>query len=160
MWKHIQFKNMFLNSVLGLRFQPIFYSFSKRNIRPTIKLAKDKFQLTIDVRQFNKDEIRVKARPEYVIIEGKQERKTKTGFVMRQFVRKFKLPQGCDPQTMQSKLSADGLLTVTAPRKSCLTSNLPCETLIPISEPKEDKGDSTISVQNTDPCNPKSNKPS
>ncbi|XP_059058457.1 alpha-crystallin B chain-like [Achroia grisella] len=154
---------MILNSILATRLRPVLCNYPKqiRNIRSSIKIGKEKFQLSIDVRQFNKEEIRVKARPEYVIIEGKQERKTKTGFVLRQFVRKFKLPQGCDPLTMQSKLSADGILTITAPRKFCSTSNLPCETLIPISysEPKKEKEESVLTEQKTDPCGLKSNKP-
>lgn len=133
---------MILSPFLSLQLRPKVCSWVKqaRNIRPLVKIGKDKFQLTIDVHQFSKDEIRVKAREEYVIVEGKQEKRTKRGFVMRQFVRKFKLPDGCNPESMESKLSQDGMLTITAPRKVS-EPELPCETLIPTSytEPKKEK---------------------
>ncbi|XP_063630345.1 protein lethal(2)essential for life-like [Cydia splendana] len=103
-----------------------------RNFRPTVKIGKDKFQITLNVHQFTKEEIRVKARPEYVCIEGKQERETKRGYVLRQFTRKFKLPKGCNPQQIKSELSPDGTLTITAPREFC-EINLPCEMSVPIS---------------------------
>lgn len=61
-----------------------------RNLRSNIKIGKDKFQLSVDVHKFNKDELRVKVRPDCLVIEGKQERKTKTGYVMRRFTRKFR----------------------------------------------------------------------
>lgn len=154
---------MILNPLLGVHFRPAALTWIKhsRAIRPIIKVGKEKFQLTIDVQNFDKDEIRVKARPEYVVIEGKQERKTKRGCVMRQFVRKFKLPQGCSPENMDSKLSPDGVLTFTALRKSC-ESNLPCETLIPISrieksnnhdEPFEENGNLCSKYRDKKPDN-------
>ncbi|XP_063389789.1 alpha-crystallin B chain-like [Cydia fagiglandana] len=103
-----------------------------RNLRPTVKIGKDKFEITLNVHQFTKEEIRVKARPEYVCIEGKQERETKRGYVLRQFTRKFKLPKGCNPQQIRTELSPDGTLTITAPREYC-EINLPCEMSVPIS---------------------------
>ncbi|CAK1546709.1 unnamed protein product [Leptosia nina] len=103
-----------------------------RHAKPTIQVGKDKFQLFLDVSQFTKDEIRVKARPEYVIIEGKQERKTKDGYIIRKFFRKFKLPDGVDPQSMKSELSSEGCLIITAPRQACEVT-YPCETVIPIT---------------------------
>ncbi|CAK1595469.1 unnamed protein product [Parnassius mnemosyne] len=130
---------MILSPFLHLKFYPNLYSSVRRmrSLRPLIKIGKEKFQISIDVHQFKKEEIRVKAVPEYVIIEGKLERKTKSGQVVRQFVRKFKLPDGCSPSTMKSELSSEGILTITAPRKP-YDVNLPCETLIPISHSERD----------------------
>lgn len=73
----------------------------QRAVRPTIRIGKQKFELTINVKEFKKDELRVKARREYVIVEGKQDKKTKKGHILRQFVRKFKLPYGCSPETIK-----------------------------------------------------------
>lgn len=145
---------MILSPLLRLQLRPKLCSWIKqsRKIRPSIKIGKDKFQLSIDVRNFSKDEIRVKARQEYVIVEGKQEKKTKSGFVMRQFVRKFKLPQGCSPNTMESKLSADGILTITAPRVID-EPELPCETLIPTRYEGNKPDDGVvIDVKDRNPC--------
>lgn len=103
-----------------------------RHMRPTLKMNKEKFQITLDVRQFEKEEIKVKARDEYIIIEGRQERQNKQGYVTRHFVKKFKLPKGCSTKMIQSTLTEDGTLTVTAPRSQC-DINLPCETTVPIT---------------------------
>ncbi|KAI8425665.1 hypothetical protein MSG28_011477 [Choristoneura fumiferana] len=117
-----------------------------RNIRPTIKIGKERFQLQIDVHQFSKDEIRVKARPEFVLIEGKQERKTKRGCIIRQFARRFKLPPGCNPGKMKSSLSPEGVLTIVAPRETC-DMNLPCETMVPIDYTGKQAEESIVDVQ-------------
>lgn len=150
---------MILSPLLNVSLRPKLFSWIKqtRNIRPMVKIGKEKFELCIDVHRFTKEELRVKARPEYVIIEGKQERRTKRGCLVRQFVRKFKLPDGCSPEKIESKLSSDGYLTVTAHRKSCGT-NWPCERLIPISysPKKSDSDDAVKSIEDT-PSNP-SNK--
>lgn len=144
---------MFLTPLLNLLLRPNVNYWLKqtRNLRPTIKIGKEKFEIKIDVHHFKKDELRVKARPEYVIIEGKQERNTKTGYVTRQFIRKFKLPEGCSPQDMHSKLSPNGILTITAARKVCDTS-IPCENIIPISfcDPENVKEDSIIPLEEKD----------
>ncbi|CAF4923685.1 unnamed protein product [Pieris macdunnoughi] len=127
---------MLLRPLLQINTRPHqLYSFFNqvRNVRPTIKIGKDKFQLLLDVHQFEKDEIRVKARPEYVIIEGKQERKTKDGYVIRKFIKKYRLPDGCNPLRIRSELSSDGCLIITAPRETCGFS-YPCETVVPITE--------------------------
>lgn len=39
------------------------------------------------------------------------------GFVSREFLRKYRVPAGVDPSSITSSLSADGVLTITAPRK-------------------------------------------
>ncbi|XP_026733882.1 protein lethal(2)essential for life-like [Trichoplusia ni] len=110
-----------------------------RSLRPTIKIGKDRFQLTLNVRQFNKDELKVKAHPEYVTIEGKQEKNTAQGYLLRQFVRKFKLPDGCEPSKIESRLSTDGVLTIVAPRASHEAS-LPLEPVsVPINYGKDDR---------------------
>jgi crystallin alpha B len=38
-------------------------------------------------------------------------------FVSRQFVRKYSLPEGCQPEQVSSNLSSDGVLLITAPKK-------------------------------------------
>ncbi|KAJ8705279.1 hypothetical protein PYW07_011106 [Mythimna separata] len=109
---------MFLLPSLRVCLQPKLFSSIKntRSLRPSIKIGKEKFQLSVDVHQFNKDEIRVKAHPEYVIIEGKQEKNTHQGYALRQFIRKFKLPEGCVTSKMKCTLNPDGILTVEAQR--------------------------------------------
>lgn len=101
-----------------------------RDVGSTIKSDKDKFQVNLDVQHFSPDEISVKIADKYVIVEGKhEERKDEHGFVSRQFKRKYFLPEDCNAETVESKLSSDGVLTVTASK----FSNLRDERAIPIT---------------------------
>lgn len=121
-----------------------------RSLRPQIKISKEQFQISLDVSSFKKDELCVKAVPEYVVIEGKLERRTKQGQVIRCFVRKFRLPEGCNPLRMKSELSSDGILTIKATRKTH-DANIPCETVIPItySGPSKNQNESLIPVKDS-----------
>lgn len=77
----------------------------------------EKFQINVDVQHFAPEEIKVKVIDGQVIVEGKhEEKRDQHGYVSRQFVRKYSLPKGCLPDTVQSKLSSDGVLIVTAPK--------------------------------------------
>lgn len=72
----------------------------------------------MDVQQFAPDEITVKVTGgNTVTIEGKHEEKEdEDGFISRHFVRRYVFPKGHDIDKVQSKLSLDGVLTITAPR--------------------------------------------
>ncbi|XP_015173078.1 PREDICTED: protein lethal(2)essential for life-like [Polistes dominula] len=83
-----------------------------------VKNDKDKFHVTLDVQHFKPDEINVKIVDNYIIVEGKHEEKEdEHGIISRQFVRKYLIPDQCDPEKATSSLSSDGVLTITAPRK-------------------------------------------
>lgn len=153
---------MFLKPRLGIFLLPKHFSSIKstRSLRPSIKIGKENFQLCVDVHHFNKDEIRVKAHPNYVIIEGKHEKDTQQGYVLRQFIRKFKLPEGCVPSKMKCTLCSDGMLTVEAQR-SFKDLRTPAEAvLVPISyapaqiEQKEEMtGPPPSETEHVNPCN-------
>lgn len=92
----------------------------------------EKFQVNIDVQHFSPDEINVKVVDGHVVVEGKHEEKQdQHGYVSRQFIRRYALPQGCLPDTVESKLSSDGVLTVTAPKVLALPST--GEKIVPIT---------------------------
>ncbi|XP_023941627.1 protein lethal(2)essential for life-like [Bicyclus anynana] len=77
----------------------------------------EKFQVNVDVQHFTPEEIGVTVVDGFVTVECKhEERRDEHGYVSRQFVRKYKLPEGCLPDTVESSLSSDGVLTVTAPK--------------------------------------------
>ncbi|XP_013194471.2 protein lethal(2)essential for life [Amyelois transitella] len=115
-----------------------------KDLGSTIKTDKDKFQINLDVQHFSPDEISVKTSDGYVVIEAKHEEKQdEHGFVSRQFVRKYALPEGAESENVVSELSSDGILTVTAPRKEVDGKG---ERVVPITktgpvrqEPKKDK---------------------
>lgn len=84
----------------------------------SVSSDQDKFQANIDVQQFKPEEISVKVTDNNTVtIEGKHEEKPdEHGFISRHFVRKYVLPENCDIKHVQSKLSSDGVLTITAPK--------------------------------------------
>ncbi|XP_015609637.1 protein lethal(2)essential for life [Cephus cinctus] len=84
----------------------------------TVKANKDQFEVVLDVQQFAPEEINVKVVDKYVVVEAKHEEKQdEHGWVSRQFVRKYLIPEQCDIEQVTSKLSVDGVLTIVAPRK-------------------------------------------
>lgn len=97
-----------------------------------ITMDNEKFQVNVDVQHFAPEEINVKVVDGQVTIEGKHEEKMdEHGYISRQFVRKYALPQECLPDTVESKLSSDGVLTITAPKVLPLPST--GEKIVPIT---------------------------
>lgn len=77
----------------------------------------EKFQANIDVHQFKPEELSVKTIENTITIEGKHnEQQDEHGYISRHFVRKYVLPKFCDVNHLQSTLSSDGILTITAPK--------------------------------------------
>lgn len=76
------------------------------------------FQVNLDVQHFSPNEITVRTKGDNTIeIEGKHEEKPdEHGFISRHFVRRYVLPKGHDINQVQSNLSSDGVLTISAPR--------------------------------------------
>ncbi|XP_043488373.1 protein lethal(2)essential for life-like [Polistes fuscatus] len=110
----------------------------------TIKMEKDNFQVILDVQQFSPDEITVKTVDKNVVVEAKhEERQDEHGFISRQFVRRYILPNDYDAINVTSTLSSDGVLTITAPRKkpeptgteriiNIVKTGLPAEKTLPV----------------------------
>lgn len=90
----------------------------------TVKADKDKFQVILDVQQFKPEEINVKVVDKCVVVEAKhEEKKDEHGWISRQFVRKYLIPEQCDIDQISSSLSSDGVLSITAPRKDKAVTN-------------------------------------
>ncbi|XP_031356182.1 alpha-crystallin B chain-like [Photinus pyralis] len=79
---------------------------------------RDKFQVKLDVENFSPEEITIKAIDgNAIVVEAKHEKSDENGHICRQFYRKFVIPKGHDMKKVESVLSADGILTITAPNK-------------------------------------------
>ncbi|XP_049836058.1 protein lethal(2)essential for life-like isoform X3 [Schistocerca gregaria] len=111
-------------------------------------------KVSLDVQQFRPDEISVKKIDDFVVVEGKHdERKDGHGYVSRQFTRRYRLPDDIEVDQMVSKLSSDGVLTITAPKKT-LPPSESRERIVPIvhtnqpavaqSAPSRESGDNEI----------------
>lgn len=56
------------------------------------------------------------------MVEGKhEERQDKHGYISRQFTRRYKLPPNVNLEAVKSSLSSDGVLSIAAPKKVCIT---------------------------------------
>ncbi|XP_046974205.1 protein lethal(2)essential for life-like [Vanessa cardui] len=96
----------------------------------TIKKEKDKYSICLHAKDFSPDDITVKTADGFIVVEGKhEEKKDEDGYISRHFVRRYALPEGCKPESVESRLSSDGILTITAPRKPVVRR----DTVIPVS---------------------------
>lgn len=97
----------------------------------SVTVDKEKFQANFDVQHFKPEEITVKVSADNAVtIEAKhQEKQDPHGQVARHFVRKYVLPKYCDTTRLESRLSNEGVLSITAPT----IINRPEERIIPIS---------------------------
>ncbi|XP_028132356.1 alpha-crystallin B chain [Diabrotica virgifera virgifera] len=78
---------------------------------------KNRFQVNVYVQHFKPDEIQVKFADNTVTVEAEHEEKQdEHGQIYRHFVRKYTIPESYDVKQLQSKLSSDGVLTISAPK--------------------------------------------
>jgi len=80
----------------------------------------NKMEVSLDTSQYRPDELNVSIADGAVTIEGKHEEKAEDGtkMVSRQFIRKYTLPAGAKPEDVESNLSSDGVLVVTAKKSN------------------------------------------
>merc|ERR1712020_664657 len=85
----------------------------------------DKFEVSLDTSQYRPDELRVNVGEGIISVEGKHEEKSEDGqtMVLRQFSRKYSLPESTRPESVVSNLSQDGVLVVSAPKKTSIENN-------------------------------------
>uniref|UniRef100_A0A8D8GAI6 Protein lethal(2)essential for life n=1 Tax=Culex pipiens TaxID=7175 RepID=A0A8D8GAI6_CULPI len=101
----------------GLKRRQCTCASEKQDNKQVQKKVKENFEVSIDVHNFQPEEISVKMVDNCITIEGKHEEKQdEHGFVSRHFVRKYRLPEGHDLEKVASSLSSDGVLTIRAPR--------------------------------------------
>lgn len=81
-------------------------------------VKKDKFEVRFNVKGFAPEEISVKTADGYIVVEAfHDEKQDEYGYISRKLVRRYPLPDECVKEDAVCKLSSDGILTVTAPRK-------------------------------------------
>lgn len=86
--------------------------------------------MNLDVQQFSPEELHVKVVDDCLIIEGKHEEKEdEHGYISRQFQRRYVLPEGHDLHHAHTKLSSDGILSVSVPKVNAIENK---ERVLPI----------------------------
>nr|XP_055053109.1 heat shock protein beta-6 [Misgurnus anguillicaudatus] len=74
------------------------------------------FTVQVDVKHFSPEELLVKVVGDYVVVEGKHEqRKDGSGLVTRQFNRRYRIPNNVDTMALESAMSPEGTLIISAP---------------------------------------------
>jgi len=84
----------------------------------SVSTTDNKFEVKLDVTNFSPEEINVKVVENSIVVEAKHEEKEdKFGFISRQFVRRFILPEGVIVEKMTCKMATDSaVLVISAPR--------------------------------------------
>lgn len=95
----------------------------KKSQMPVLLSSKTKkndenFKLTLDLSPFSHNEITLKVRNNFIIVDAKHdEREDEFGFISRQLTRKYILPDDFDTDTIKSFLTNSSKLTIQADRK-------------------------------------------
>lgn len=107
----------------------------ERQFAPPATIGKEGYQVSLDVSEYKPNELTVKTVNNSVIIEGKSEQQQdeQGGYSSRNFLRRFVLPEGYDPEQATSSLSSDGLLTIHVPNPPAVEEALK-ERVVPIQQ--------------------------
>ncbi|XP_037309768.1 heat shock protein beta-6 isoform X1 [Pungitius pungitius] len=75
------------------------------------------FTVQVDVKHFKPEDLMVKVIGDFVEVQGKHEEKKKDGpgVTTRQFNRRYRIPKGVDTMALESAVSPDGILFISAP---------------------------------------------
>jgi crystallin, alpha B len=114
-------------------FRPWRYMAAAKDHGSCIKNDKDKFQVNLDVQHFAPEDISVKTADGYIVVQCRHEEKQdQHGYITRHFTRRYALPEGCLPESVESRLSSDGVLSIVAPKRVPLA--IPGERRVPIAQ--------------------------
>eukprot|EP00092_Neocalanus_flemingeri_P002649 GFUD01002837.1.p1 GENE.GFUD01002837.1~~GFUD01002837.1.p1 ORF type:complete len:466 (-),score=137.47 GFUD01002837.1:376-1773(-) len=119
---------------------------------PKVSYDDDKFQISLDAKDYKPEDLDVKVEGNTIIITAKQELQEAGGTRTRVFEQKFSLPSGVKAELVKSSLTREGVLVITAPRGNVAAKQSYTETvenkmdkvLDPNSWEKEKKKDSVF----------------
>jgi HSP20 family molecular chaperone IbpA len=77
------------------------------------------YEIKLDIANFSQDDILIRVENNWIYVEGKSEEKQDEfgiGFITRQFVRRFPLPEGVQLDKMYSEMQGNNILIISAPR--------------------------------------------
>ncbi|CAL8124125.1 unnamed protein product [Orchesella dallaii] len=78
--------------------------------------GKKEFQLRLDAKNFNPEDLNVKVEGENLVIEGNHEETSASGCVsVKSFTRRCNIPAGVKPEDLNCSLDSSGRLMITAP---------------------------------------------
>lgn len=80
-------------------------------------------QLALDVADFKPEDLKIKLEDDNLVIEANNEQSSENHYKKSHFKRWFKLPDGCDSDSIRSKLTSDGQLLVDLPNPKPIENN-------------------------------------
>lgn len=125
---------------------------------PKVSYDDDKFQISLDAKDYKPEDLDVKVEGNTIIITAKQELQESGGTRTRVFEQKFSLPSGVKAELVRSSLTKEGVLVITAPRGNVAAQQSYTETvenkmdkvLDPSSWEKEKKKESVFEDKKND----------
>ncbi|KAJ7320613.1 hypothetical protein JRQ81_020124 [Phrynocephalus forsythii] len=113
--------------------QSFFRSFLESGVSE-VRSDRDKFTIFLDVKHFSPEDLSVKVIEDFVEIHGKHnERQDDHGYISREFHRRYRLPSNVDQSAITCSLSADGMLTFSAPKVQANADPSHSERPIPVT---------------------------
>ncbi|KAM3722316.1 Small heat shock protein [Dirofilaria immitis] len=95
------------------------YATANQNSFGEIVDDKENFGIQLDVSHFRPEELTVKMQDETLYVEGHhEERNDQHGSVERHFIRKYTIPETVLQNSLESQLSDQGILRITAKKKA------------------------------------------
>lgn len=105
------------------------------DIGPRIYTDDDKFQVVVNVKDYRKEDLKVKVKGDLIFVQGSQEANNNNKDVFAtQFYHTYSLPSNSSSLLVTAKLTADGFLVVTAPIAENIDNSKDTDREVPIVE--------------------------
>ncbi|XP_063616347.1 protein lethal(2)essential for life-like [Cydia splendana] len=119
------------------------------------------FEINMNVKRFKPEELRVKVKNQYIIVEGRHRvTSDNTRFMANHFVQRFNLPPGTEQEEVKAVLKENGILSISAPRHEVPPP--PPERIVPIEvrlpQPSSEKPTETPTEASTEKIETSSEK--
>ncbi|CAH1640000.1 unnamed protein product [Spodoptera littoralis] len=131
------FENPWLGfPMFGNLFAPLWKLFPTfADIGPRIIADDDKFQVIVNVKDYKRDDLKVKVKGDFIFIQGSHEAKQDDRDVFAsQFFHTYTLPANSSSTDVTAELTSDGNLIVTAPVTGAIDRAKDVDREVPIVE--------------------------
>ncbi|CAG9796152.1 unnamed protein product [Diatraea saccharalis] len=93
-----------------------------------LNINRDKYEINVNVKGFHPEEITIKVVNGFIVVEAyHEEKRDEYGYISKKIVRRFLLPDDCEQEKVESRMTADNILIIRAPREI-----VKHETVIPV----------------------------
>lgn len=128
----------------------LFSSFTE--IGPKIVVDDDRFRIVVNVKDYKKDDLKVKVKNDFIFVQGSQEAKQDDhDLFASNFFHTYSLPVNASASDVTATLSSDGYLIVDAPLNGNSDKDESVDRVVPIVESGEPyKKNTEDKVENVD----------